>query len=176
MWNRDSSKCANRALGGTSRGVGNDSVFVFFLKKRRGNSSSKGHCGNYYVVVEFTVLAGCRRAWAGQVRDRGYQEEDSKIRRRITDLSPLILRTCIPWPGPHGHLKPSITRPWSTISTDSLTSINLTIRWTPLYSYELDQNCSDAHSCTAVLRSESRLALSQYYCLSWQMCLRIGSR
>lgn len=73
MWNRDSSKGANRLLGGTSRGVWNDSVFF-----KGGEFFRDWYCGNYYVVVEFTVLAGCRRAWVGQVRDRGYQEEDSK--------------------------------------------------------------------------------------------------
>lgn len=153
---------------------GREAIAYLFLKKKRGESFLEGalrqrlcSCRVGLVVAE----PGLVRSGTG-----GTKKKKIRRRRRTTDLSPLILRTCIPWPGPHGHLKPSITRPWSLISTDSLTSINLIIRWTPLYSYELDRNCSDAHSCTAVLRSESRLALSQHYCLSWQMCLRIGSR
>lgn len=160
MWNRDSSKAANRLLYTymLREGVGKRSRICFF-KRKRGKSFLEGALRQ--------LLCSCRVglvvAEPGLVRSGTGGSKKKIRRRRITDLSPLILRTCIPWPGPHGHLKPSITRPWSTISTDSLTSINLTIRWTPLYSHELDRNCSDAHSCTAVLRSESRLALSQYY-------------
>lgn len=148
-------------------------AYLFFFKKRGGEFFLEGALRQSLCSCRVgLVVAGPELARSGT----GGTKKKIRRRRRTTDLSPLILRTCIPWPGPHGHLKPSITRPWSTISTDSLTSINLTIRWTLLSSRELDRNCSDAHSCTAVLRSELRLALSQYYCLSWQMCLRIGSR
>lgn len=96
MWNRDSSKCANRALGGTSRGVGNDSVFVFFLKKKKGEFFLEGALRQ--------LLCSCRvycfgwlspsLGWSGQgqgVPRRRF--EDSKKNNGLVSADPQDLHS-----------------------------------------------------------------------------------